>query len=1060
MVQPHIITLAETKLQSKPPILKNYSWLTKNRQNREGGGVAILIRNDIAPKTTKVTNIEDQNQEILWIEIKNHKKPTYIGVYYGPQENTPSDEIERQYSQLLTQIIKLKYKGHIILTGDFNAKLQLNTTNIKQNETTNGRHLNELLKNTGLIPISINNKYLNWTRENRNNPQEKSVIDYILVDKETNHRIKNLTIDNKTNLLKGKSTTDHNTIIIETHFQINPQKESIKKWNLRNNDNWKNFNQKLVEKMKDIKTPSYNDLEKSIKSTMSETLGKITIRKNKTYFPKDQQSKLLKNEVKQLRKTLRKVTKNAPHYKQEYLHKYLEKQKTLRNHLENQLKTTIENNIKTIIKEGGTKSQKFWNIRKKILKNTHQDQYNLITEEGHTITNCEQAKEYIADYYENLYTAREGTEKYQEWTSHISDIVQSVAKYKSHQNTTNIKITMKELNTAIQKLKSKKAPGPDDIPNEILIHADEQVKKIIINQFNEITETQKIPHQWQHSNIVRIYKGKGIKGKCSNERGITLASNIGKTFERIINNRITKQIIVTDAQAGGIKGRSTAEHIMILNELLKIPPTKKPKYITFLDVTKAFDKAWADAIMYTMYKNGCQDQNWLTTKNINENLTAQIKTNNGPTRKININNSIRQGGVLSGTQYSLLMDEINKEIKSYNLGIQLPKTQTKIPTLLWMDDVALISESSEDMQKMLDITNHVANKYHIEFGQSKSETLTIGSKPQHVESEKFNIGTLLLNNTTKYKYLGITLNNKMNLTDHSKIMKSKVEAAYQTVLTILQDHNFKAIQMKTAWKLIKTCIAPIITHNLEAININKGDLQELNRIWENIIKRTINTPTTTPREALYIETGLLDITTQIEQNRLRMAAKLLNTNIKILQDLQEENIKNGWWKRTNEIMTKHNIVPTQLRDKKSTTQRIIKQQTLKTFYTEINQKAQEKSKVKYCLEGIATWYPEKPQEYINNLTRATASILFQARTRMIKIKNNYRNAHNNIHCRMCKTHQETQEHILEHCPTIHNTENLKTPKHELFNTNTNKMKNTAQNLMKILNLLSETPMNH
>ena len=61
---------------------------------------------------------------------------------------------------------------------------------------------------------------------------------------------------------------------------------------------------------------------------------------------------------------------------------------------------------------------------------------------------------------------------------------------------------------------------------------------------------------------------------------------------------------------------------------------------------------------------------------------------------------------------------------------------------------------------------------------------------------------------------------------------------------------------------------------------------------------------------------------------------------------------------------------------------------------------------------------------------------------------------------MCKTHQETQEHILEHCPTIHNTENLKTPKHELFNTNTNKMKNTAQNLMKILNLLSETPMNH
>ena len=71
------------------------------------------------------------------------------------------------------------------------------------------------------------------------------------------------------------------------------------------------------------------------------------------------------------------------------------------------------------------------------------------------------------------------------------------------------------------------------------------------------------------------YKGKGKKGKCSNERGITLASNIGKFFERLINNRILPNLNITDAQAGGIKGRATADHIMILLEAVHAAKLKK-----------------------------------------------------------------------------------------------------------------------------------------------------------------------------------------------------------------------------------------------------------------------------------------------------------------------------------------------------------------------------------------------------------------------------------------------------------------------------------------------------
>ena len=45
--------------------------------------------------------------------------------------------------------------------------------------------LQELITDTNLIPISLKADRGIWTRVNRNNPNEKSIIDYILVDSKT-----------------------------------------------------------------------------------------------------------------------------------------------------------------------------------------------------------------------------------------------------------------------------------------------------------------------------------------------------------------------------------------------------------------------------------------------------------------------------------------------------------------------------------------------------------------------------------------------------------------------------------------------------------------------------------------------------------------------------------------------------------------------------------------------------------------------------------------------------------------------------------------------------------
>ena len=268
--------------------------------------------------------------------------------------------------------------------------------------------------------------------------------------------------------------------------------------------------------------------------------------------------------------------------------------------------------------------------------------------------------------------------------------------------------------------------------------------------------------------LKRLYKGKGKKGKCSNERGITLASNFGKLYERIINNRVLAEINITDAQAGGQKGRATTDHLLVLKELIKIAQNMgKPIHIVFLDVTKAYDKAWLDAIMYVMNKEGLKSNLWNLVRKLNQNLTARIQTHHGLTRPIQIRDSIRQGGVLSVAQYALLMDEINKEIEINAKGITVPNTEKKVGCLLWMDDVALISTEEKELQEMLNITNDISKRYHIEFGKAKSKVMTIGKnkkkkrKEQPIteqtsspEMEGLKLGDMIIEPTESYKYLG------------------------------------------------------------------------------------------------------------------------------------------------------------------------------------------------------------------------------------------------------------------------------------------------------------------
>ena len=83
---------------------------------------------------------------------------------------------------------------------------------------------------------------------------------------------------------------------------------------------------------------------------------------------------------------------------------------------------------------------------------------------------------------------------------------------------------------AIEKLKSHKSLGIDQIPAELIRYA---IRKLIISIWNK----KELPEEWKESIIVPIYKN-GDKTGCYNYRSIPLLPTTYKTLSNILLSRL------------------------------------------------------------------------------------------------------------------------------------------------------------------------------------------------------------------------------------------------------------------------------------------------------------------------------------------------------------------------------------------------------------------------------------------------------------------------------------------------------------------------------------------
>ena len=161
-----------------------------------------------------------------------------------------------------------------------------------------------------------------------------------------------------------------------------------------------------------------------------------------------------------------------------------------------------------------------------------------------------------------------------------------------------------ELSSAICKLSSSTASGPDQIAYPLPKHLPEPAQ-LLLSLFNRSWYSHTFLSSWKPATIIPIHKRRMPTSSPSSFCPISLTSCISKLFERLILSRLTFHLelnhLLSSCQAGFRPGRSSLDQILTLfqsnwDSFQKHKPPDRT-ILASVDFSKAFDSTWHFALV-------------------------------------------------------------------------------------------------------------------------------------------------------------------------------------------------------------------------------------------------------------------------------------------------------------------------------------------------------------------------------------------------------------------------------------------------------------------------------
>ena len=254
---------------------------------------------------------------------------------------------------------------------------------------------------------------------------------------------------------------------------------------------------------------------------------------------------------------------------------------------------------------------------------------------------------------------------------------------------------------------------------------DEEALQELTEIFSDVLETAQLPLAWTTADQVPMYK-KGDTRDPANYRAISLLSCVGKTFERILEQRLRVYLeyfgLLDLLQSGFLKGRGSEQHCLLFEMMLDRTGPGVPA--VFIDIKKAFPSIRRSSLMAALWDLGIRGAMYHIIDAIYVANRSCILIGDVRSVPYEAQTGVREGAILSPIIFLIFINQLFVLLREAGKGPRINGEWAG--TLGYADDMAVLGMSLEEdpkghhLQHQLDVIGNFARSHMIEFGYDKT----------------------------------------------------------------------------------------------------------------------------------------------------------------------------------------------------------------------------------------------------------------------------------------------------------------------------------------------------